>query len=72
MKHWLWSIIALFSLLTAAAGPYVVREGDDWRKIRFDVTKIREGSILDFGKALNPPSRRKIRLSEGRRGSLRV
>ena len=53
MKHWLWSIIALFSLLTAAAGPYVVREGDDWRKIRFDVTKIREGSILDFGKALN-------------------
>ena len=53
MKHWLWSIIALFSLLTAAAGPYVVREGNDWRKIRFDVTKIREGSILDFGKALN-------------------
>lgn len=43
----------LLLLFTAAAGPYVTTEGDDWRKIRFDVTKIGEGSILDFSRALN-------------------
>ena len=54
MKKHLWTGISVFLLgLAAAAGDYVVREGDDWRPIRFDVTKIEKDSILDFGALLN-------------------
>lgn len=47
--------IALPALFAAAsaAEPFMLREGNEWRKIRFDVTKIKEGSILDFSKVLN-------------------
>ncbi len=53
MTHWISSSMVFFLLLTASAAPYVVREGEDWKKIHFDVTKIKEDSILDFSKILN-------------------
>ena len=44
---------ALASSCFCAANTTVLKPDDNWKVIRFNVTKIEKGSVLDFGSILN-------------------